>query len=55
MGRHETGARRDLFAVAARDDIPAEVRRRLLPLLESLLREVATPRTREAGNEQDHD
>lgn len=54
MGRHEANARRDLFAVAARDDMPAEVRRRLLPFLESLLREVAKPETREASNEQDH-
>ena len=54
MGRHEASARRDLFAVAARDEMPAEVRRRLLPLLENLLREAATPETREASNEQDH-
>lgn len=58
MGRHEASAQRDLFAATARDDMPMEVRRRLLPLLESLLREVTGPETgpetRGARNEQDH-
>lgn len=53
MGRHEADARRDLFA-AVRDELPPEVRRRLLPLLETLLREAAGPERKEAGDEQDH-
>lgn len=54
MGRHEAGARRDLFA-AVKDELPPEVRQRLRPLLETLLREAMGPERKEAGDEQDHD
>jgi hypothetical protein len=53
MGRHEAGARRDLFA-PMNDDLPPEMRQRLLPLLETLLREAVGPEGKEANDEQDH-
>lgn len=53
MRRHDADARRDLFALM-NDDLPAGMRRRLLPLLEALLREAMGPERKEADDEQDH-
>lgn len=58
MGRHRASAQRDLFTMGEpAAALPPEVRRRLVPLLEQLLVEVAmadTAAPQGGPNEQDH-